>query len=40
MLGCVEIEVQEPDPGAISYYQKLGFIFDKTNRLVISIDDQ
>lgn len=40
MLGCDEIEVQEPDPGAISYYQKLGFIFDKTNRLVISLDDQ
>jgi hypothetical protein len=40
MLGCDEIEVQEPDPGAISYYQKLGFIFDKTNRLVFSLDDQ
>lgn len=40
MLGCDEIEVQEPDPGAISYYQKLGFIFDKANRLVFSLDDK
>lgn len=40
MLGCDEIEVQEPDPGALSYYQKLGFTFDKTNRLVFSLDDQ
>ncbi|MNV64514.1 hypothetical protein D3C71_1571610 [compost metagenome] len=40
MLGCDEIEVQEPDPGAIPYYRKLGFTFDKTNRLVFSLDDQ
>lgn len=40
MVGCDEIEVQEPDAGAIPYYQKLGFTFDKTNRLVFSLDDQ
>ncbi|EXF91861.1 hypothetical protein HK44_013725 [Pseudomonas fluorescens HK44] len=40
MLGCCEIEVQEPAPGVIPYYQKLGFDFDKTNRLVFSLDGQ
>jgi len=37
-LGCTEIEVQEPDSGAISYYQTLGFYFDTTDRLVFPLD--
>jgi len=36
-LGCTEIEVQEPDSGAISYYQTLGFYFDTTDRLVFPL---
>ncbi|AWA42157.1 N-acetyltransferase [Pseudomonas fluorescens] len=39
-LGCTEFEVQEPDSGAIPYYQKLGFHFDTTDRLVFPLDDQ
>jgi hypothetical protein len=37
MLRCIEIEIQDPDPGAIPYYLTLGFTFDKTDRLVISV---
>jgi hypothetical protein len=40
MLGCNEIEIQDPDPNVVSYYQELGFNFDETNRLVIYVDDQ
>lgn len=39
-LGCTQIEVQEPDSGAIPYYQTLGFYFDTTGRLVFPLDDQ
>lgn len=38
MIGCVEIEVQEPAAGAIPVYESLGFAFDATDRLVISIE--
>jgi len=36
-LGCVEIEVEKPAPGAVEWYQNLGFGYDLTGRLVISI---
>lgn len=39
-LGCREIEIQDPDPNVVFYYRKLGFEFDQTNRLVISLDGQ
>lgn len=39
-LGCTQIEVQEPDSGAIPYYQTLGFYFDTTGSLVFALDDQ
>ncbi|MBD0684072.1 N-acetyltransferase [Pseudomonas sp. PSB18] len=38
MLDCNQIEVQEPEAGAIPYYLKLGFSFDAARRLVISLD--
>jgi hypothetical protein len=37
LIGCTEIEVQEPATGAIPVYESLGFAFDPTDRLVISI---
>lgn len=37
MLGCTKIEIQDPDPGAIPLYQKLGFAFDKDDHLVMSV---
>jgi len=40
MLGCKEIEIQDPDPNVVFYYQELGFVFDQTGRLVIYLDDQ
>jgi len=40
IIGCNEIEIQEPDPNVVPYYQKLGFSFDKNNRLVIYLDDK
>ncbi|MCS3838000.1 hypothetical protein HNR03_002607 [Pseudomonas sp. JAI111] len=40
MLGCKEIEIQDPAPNVVSYYQELGFNFDETNRLVIYVDGQ
>jgi hypothetical protein len=39
MLGCNEIEIQDPDPNVLPYYQTLGFSFDQTNRLVIYLND-
>jgi hypothetical protein len=39
MLGCKEIEIQDPGPNVVPYYQNLGFSFDKNNRLVIYLDD-
>ncbi|MNO76751.1 hypothetical protein D3C76_678320 [compost metagenome] len=40
MLGCREIEIQDPDPNVVFYYRELGFDFDQTNRLVIYLSDQ
>ena len=40
MLGCKGIEIQEPDPNVIFYYQDLGFDFDQKNRLVMYLNDQ
>jgi len=39
MLGYNEIEIQDPDPNVVPYYQNLGFRFDQANRLVIYLDD-
>lgn len=37
LIGCTEIEVQEPAVGAIPVYENLGFTFDPTGRLVLTI---
>jgi hypothetical protein len=37
MLGCTEIEIQEPAAGAVPWYLALGFEFDTWNRLVMRI---
>ncbi|MFK3795115.1 MULTISPECIES: N-acetyltransferase [unclassified Pseudomonas] len=37
MLGCREIEIQQPAVNAIKYYKALGFQFDEARRLVISV---
>jgi hypothetical protein len=39
MLKLSEIEIFEPDPGAIDWYQHLGFRFDQQRRLVIAIGE-
>jgi hypothetical protein len=36
-LGCTQIEIENPDRGAIPWYNTLGFAFDTTNRLVIPV---
>ena len=38
LIGCSEIEVQEPAVGAIPVYESLGFSFDPTGRLVIAVE--
>lgn len=40
MLGCTEIEIQDPDPNVVFYYRELGFEFDQTNRLVFRLSGQ
>lgn len=37
LIGCTEIEVQDPATGAIPVYESLGFTFDPTGRLVLTI---
>ncbi|MCO6057957.1 N-acetyltransferase [Pseudomonas sp. MOB-449] len=37
MLGCQEIEIQDPEPGAVEWYEELGFTYDKDRRLVIPV---
>jgi hypothetical protein len=37
MLGCREIEIQQPAANAVEYYQALGFQFAEARRLVISV---
>lgn len=36
-LGCTQIEIENPDQGAIPWYTALGFIFDTNKRLVIPV---
>ena len=38
LIGCTEIEVQEPAAAAIPLYESLGFGFDPTGRLVIGVE--
>lgn len=38
LIGCFEIEVQEPAAGAIPVYESLGFSYDPTGRLVIAVE--
>lgn len=38
LIGCSEIEVQEPAAGAIPLYESLGFTHDPTGRLVIAVE--
>ncbi len=40
MLGCSEIEIQDPAPGVIGWYKELGFDFDGKGRLVIAVDPE
>jgi hypothetical protein len=37
LASSSEIEIQDPDTGAIRYYLELGFTFDTAGRLVISV---
>ena len=37
MLGCKAIEIQQPEPHVVDYYLTLGFRFDESGRLVISV---
>jgi hypothetical protein len=39
MLKLSEIEIFEPDPGAIDWYRELGFDFDDQRRLVIAVGE-
>lgn len=38
LLDCTEIEIEDPAPGAIPWYQSLGFRFETSSRLVMSIE--
>jgi hypothetical protein len=38
MLGCQEIEIQDPVEGAKSVYEALGFTWTAKGRLVIQVD--
>ncbi|MEE3507603.1 MULTISPECIES: N-acetyltransferase [unclassified Pseudomonas] len=38
LIGCTEIEVQEPAIGAIPVYESLGFAFDSSGRLVTAVE--
>lgn len=38
IIGCRQIEVQEPVKGAIAIYQQLGFEFDTEGRLVMLME--
>jgi hypothetical protein len=37
MIQCQTIEIQEPDPGCVAWYQENGFDYDDERRLVISV---
>ncbi|MGB7644927.1 MAG: N-acetyltransferase [Pseudomonas fluorescens] len=36
-IKCVSIEIQDPEPKVVPWYEKLGFVLDEANRLVISV---
>lgn len=38
VIGCSSIEIQEPRPDVIATYERLGFGYDKKQRLVISVE--
>lgn len=38
IIGCRQIEIQEPVKGAIAIYQQLGFEFDTEGRLVMLME--
>ncbi|WP_339732339.1 HipA family kinase [uncultured Pseudomonas sp.] len=38
MIKCTEIEVQDPEPLAIPWYQELGFDYSADGRLVIQVN--
>ena len=38
LLGCVEIEIEDPAAGAVLWYLELGFHYDATKRLVMAIE--
>ncbi|MCF5371993.1 N-acetyltransferase [Pseudomonas syringae] len=38
LLGCSEIEIEDPATAAVPWYQTLGFRYDATNRLVMAIE--
>lgn len=38
LIGCLEIEMENPAAGAVPWYQELGFKYDATNRLVLRAD--
>lgn len=39
MLGITEIEIEDPEHGAVDWYRKLGFEYDGAGRLVIAVND-
>ena len=38
MIKCTEIEVQDPEPLAIPWYQELGFDYSADGRLLIQVN--
>lgn len=38
MIKCTEIEIQDPEPLAVNWYQELGFSYTADGRLVIRVD--
>lgn len=38
MIQCTEIEVQDPEPGAVPWYCELGFAYSEDGRLVIQVN--
>jgi hypothetical protein len=37
LIGCSEIEMEEPASGAVAWYETLGFAFDQAGRLVMAV---
>ncbi|ATN10689.1 N-acetyltransferase [Pseudomonas sp. FDAARGOS_380] len=38
IIGCSRIEIQEPRPDVVPTYERLGFSYDESQRLVISVE--